>query len=519
MKKIGLGIQEFSKFKKNNLVYVDKTEIIYHLTQNRNYSFLSRPRRFGKSLLLNTLKELFFGNQPLFQDCWIHNHWNWQETSSVIHIDFTQIQYERFGLEQALDEFVIQLATRHGVQLTANNYAGGFLELIQKLGAEKPVVILIDEYDKPIIDYLEGAKRTQAIENRDILKSFYAGIKSLDHYIRFLFITGVSKFTKVSIFSDLNHLADISIVDDYAQIVGYTEAEILKYYSPYLDLLAEKLKMSRSALVEQMRVWYNGYSWDGQNFLYNPFSVLSFLSLKAFDNFWFETGSPTFLIEEFKKSGNRLNEAVNQKVFRSTFNKYDIDNINPTGLMFQTGYLTIKDYDLQTNQFTLDFPNKEVRESFVNFAVEYYANSSPGDMALTVEALVESLQDQDFEQFTTIFKSLFSSITVKQLDKVKEYEGFYHSIIYIVLKLIGVHIQCEIQSSFGATDAVIQTPETTYVMEFKMGSAQAALAQIKKKRYYAPYQADGRKIILVGLSFDKAQRNLVDFVQEDWGVQ
>lgn len=514
MKKIGLGIQEFSEFKKNQFIYVDKTELLHKLIEEGKYYFLSRPRRFGKSLLLNTIKELFLGNQTLFEDCWVHGHWDWDSPYHVIKLSFSEVSYRIHGLEKALDIYLSQLGKRHGITFETTSYAEQFWELVQKLGAEKPVVILVDEYDKPIVDYLEYMDRTKAHENRDILKTLYAGIKDLDQFIRFFFITGVSKFSRVSIFSDLNHMTDITIAEDYSQIVGYTEDEILKYYPHYLKTLANRLQISRSELVSRMRALYNGYSWDGKNFLYNPYSVLSFLYLKAFDYFWFETGSPTFLIAEFKKSGTRLNAAVNHKVPRSTFNKYEIDNIDTMGLMFQTGYLTIKAYDLPTNQFTLDFPNKEVREAFVHFAVEHYANSSQGDMSLSVDALVESLTEHDLERFTTILKSLFSSITAKQLDKVKAYEGFYHSILYIVLKLIGVQVQCEIQSSFGTTDAVVQTQGIIYLFEFKMGSAQAALQQIKKKQYYAPYQADGRKIVLVGVAFDPAQRNLVDFVEE-----
>ncbi len=514
MKKLGLGIQAFAEFKANNYIYVDKTENIFKLIDDGKYYFFSRPRRFGKSLLLDTIKEVFAANKSLFEGCWVYDKWDWEKKYPVIKISFAKMNYRDLGLRKALDLCLLKLGKEHGIQFESPNYADRFLELIEILGRETPVVVLIDEYDKPIIDYLEESKFKQALENREILKTFYAGVKDQDQYLRFFFITGVSKFSRVSIFSDLNHLTDITIHDDYATMTGYSEAEIEKYYGHYLDLVARKFKFPHPQLLKKIKEWYNGYSWDGVNFVYNPYSILNLFHAKAFKNYWFETGTPTFLIKKLKETNYQLDQSINKLVKESAFNKYDVDNINITAIMFQTGYLTIKKIDHVKNRYLLEFPNKEVHDSFLDFAVENYANSSLNEMENIVDTLLEALEQNDIKSFFTTFRALFSSITVKQLDKVKEYEGFYHSIIYIVLKIVGIQIDCEVQSNFGATDAVIKTEDYIYIFEFKMGSAKSAIAQIKKKKYYAPYLSDKLDVVIVGFGINKAKRNLEDFLVE-----
>ncbi|MDM8519211.1 AAA family ATPase [Anaerolineales bacterium HSG6] len=514
MKKLGLGIQELADFKANNLIYVDKTEHIYKLIDDGKYYFLSRPRRFGKSLLVDTLKEVFSGNKEVFEGHWIYDKWNWEQKYPVIKLSFAKMSYRKDGLEAALELSLLEQANLHGIQLTTPNYSSRFLELIEALGQETPVVVLIDEYDKPIIDYLEKSELKQAYENREILKTFYAGVKDQGQYLRFFLITGVSKFSQVSIFSDLNHLTDITISKHFATLVGYTEAEIKKYYADYLSSLSQELEQSESEVMQEITRWYNGYSWDGKTFVFNPYSIISLFYHQEFRNFWFETGSPTFLIKKLKEADTKINESINKHIPESAFNKYDIDNINLTAIMFQTGYLAIKAYDRKTRKYLLDFPNEEVREAFLDFAVKHYANSSLLEMETIVETLLEALHHNNIKRFVSALQALFSSITVKQLDKVKEYEGFYHSIIYIVLKIVGVQIACEVQSNFGSTDAVIKTDNYIYVIEFKMGSAQSAIDQIKRKKYQAPYLSDRREVVMVGFGFNKAKRNLDDYLVE-----
>ena len=515
MKKLGLGIQAFADFTTHNFIYVDKTEQIYKLIDDGKYYFLSRPRRFGKSLLVDTIKELFSGNKAVFKECWVYDQWNWEKTHPVIKLSFAEINYRKHGLEKALELALTRLAESHQIALTTESYGEQFLELIAALGKETPVAVLIDEYDKPIIDYLEQSEFEQALKNREILKTFYAGVKDQDQYLRFFFLTGVSKFSRVSIFSDLNHLTDISISKHFSTLLGYTATEIEKYYALHLRSLCQAFAQPEAELMEKVTEWYNGYSWDGNHFVFNPYSIISLFYQQAFRNFWFETGTPTFLIKRLKQENKTVHEEINTLVDEAVFNKYDIENINITAIMFQTGYLTLKAVDYEENKYLLDFPNKEVRDSFLNFAVEHYANSSSREMGHIVGVLLDSLACNDIKGFFDALHSLFASITVKQLDKVKNYEGFYHSIIYIVLKILGVHIACEIQSHFGTTDAVIQTDRYIYVMEFKMGTAETAIEQIRKRKYHAPYLADKRKIVLVGLGFDKAVRNLLDYAIEN----
>jgi hypothetical protein len=515
MKKLGLGVQELVKFREENLIYVDKTRLIAQLIESGSYFFLSRPRRFGKSLLINTIQELFSGNKELFRGCFVEDAWNWEEKHPVIKISFSEMNYRLDGLEKALEQYLLQLAEEHGVRFTTSGYGNRFLELIKTVGKEKPAVVLIDEYDKPIIDYLERSANAQAEENREILKTLYAGIKDQDKFLRFLLITGVSKFSKVSIFSDLNHLTDITVSRHFAAIAGYSEAEIRQYYPEYLAALSRDFNQSTDAMMEEIRRWYNGYSWDGRTFLFNPYSIISLFFHQVFRNFWFETGTPSFLIRQMKHSGGKINEYIGKEVNESVFSRYDVDNMNTTAIMFQTGYLTLKKFDWLRNKYQLDFPNKEVRESFLLFAAEHYAGSSQNEMEGMSEMLTEALLFNDMQSFFTALQALFSSIAVKQLEKVKEYEGFYHSVIYIVLKLLGIRIACEVQSNFGTTDAVLQTSEHIYVLEFKMGTAASALEQIKKRKYHAPYLADARKLVLVGLGFDKTERNVCDFSVEE----
>ncbi|MCI5137192.1 MAG: AAA family ATPase, partial [Candidatus Electrothrix sp. AR1] len=471
--------------------------------------------RFGKSLLINTIEELFFGNRDLFEGCWIYDKWNWEERTPVIKISFSEIGYRKDGLEQALEYWLSGQAELHGVRLEAPSYDRQFLELLEKVGGKTPAAVLIDEYDKPIIDYLERSEFTKALENREILKTFYTGVKDQDKYLRFFFMTGVSKFSKVSIFSDLNHLTDITISKHFAAITGYTEAEIKHFYREHLNFLCQELGQAEDDMMRDIARWYNGYSWDGKTFVFNPYSIISLFFHQVFRNYWFETGSPTFLIKKMKEDGKKINASIHKKVNESAFNKYDIEDINSTAIMFQTGYLTIKEFDPLLNKYRLDFPNKEVCDSFLNFAAEHYAGASQDEMGGIVEMLREALEQNDVQSFFISLQALFSSIAVRQLDKVKEYEGFYHSVIYITLKILGIHVACEVQSHFGTTDAVIQTDEYIYVVEFKMGSAHSALEQIKKKKYHAPFLADRREVVLIGFGFDKAERNLTEFLVEN----
>ena len=300
MKNLPIGVQTFQKMREKNYIYVDKTQFIYAIAEensNGNY-FLSRPRRFGKSLMVNTLKELFLGNEHLFQGLWIYDKWDWSKTFPVIHLSFDAMDYRDLGLDKAISERMEEWAEFYGITLSKETYKGQFEELLRKLYAQKgKVVLLIDEYDKPIIDYLERGELPEALKNQKIMKNFYSVLKSSEQYLRFFFVTGISKFSRVSMFSDLNHITDLTLHPSFTTALGYTHQELELYFEDHLQAAQDKMKVSREVLLDKIRIQYNGYSWDGVTKLYNPFGILNFFDQKWLLNFWFTTGMPSFLVK------------------------------------------------------------------------------------------------------------------------------------------------------------------------------------------------------------------------------
>ncbi len=505
MKKLGIGIQSFSKLISEGFIYIDKTPLIYQLLSSAGYFFLSRPRRFGKSLLVSTLKEIFTGNRELFRETWIYDKIDWP-VHPVIHIDFTQIQYREQGLEPALHYYLDQLAGDYGVELKNPAYGGKLIELIETLSSEAKVVLLIDEYDKPIIDYLTDLDQAEA--NRDILKNFYSGIKGLDERLRFVFVTGVSKFSKVSIFSDLNNLNDITISPPYATLLGYTETEIHEYYGDYIPLVAESQMGGEDAVWGLLKTMYNGYSWDGRHFVHNPFSVLKLLHDRVFQNFWFTTGTPTFLVEAIRDQQIEVAKLSNLAVSQSFFDKFELRRLDIYSLLFQTGYLTIK--KVEDDIYYLSYPNEEVRVSFLNNLLEAFAWQPSGLVNSWMVDIHLALNAGDVESFITHLRSLFASIPYQIF--IDQLEYYYHSVIYIALKLLGVRLACEVQTSKGRIDAVVETKRRVYVMEFKLGTAEEAMKQIEERDYGLAYKADGREVVKLGVGFSREDRNIGDWL-------
>jgi hypothetical protein len=368
MKNLPTGIQTLSKLREENYIYVDKTQIVHQLVTTGSIYFLSRPRRFGKSLLISTLKELYQGNKSVFEGLWIENHWNWSKSNPVIHFSFDNMGYIELGLMDTLKFSIKEKAREFEVELEQTDLKGSLKELLEKLSKKHgKVVFLVDEYDKPIIDFLENSKIEQGKANRDVLREFYGVLKSSEEYLQFVFITGISKFSKVSLFSHLNNLHDITLSPIYSTLTGYTQKELENNFDDYLIEIEHKLQITRETLLQQMKIWYNGYSWDGVNRVYNPFGTLNFLSNKVFQNFWFTTGSPKFLIDQMRDKV--VYDVENTIVDNIEFESYDLDNIGLIPLLFQTGYLTIKELDVMTGEMVLDYPNKEVRESMYHFLI------------------------------------------------------------------------------------------------------------------------------------------------------
>lgn len=508
MKKLPIGIQDFRKLREGDYLYVDKTEHIYNLVNAGEYYFFSRPRRFGKSLMVSTLRELFLGNKDLFQGLWIENRYDWQP-GPVIHIAFNNLDYHNLGLEAVISEHLQKVADAYDCELKGRSAKQLFQSLLEELSKQGKVALLIDEYDKPIIDYLDDLPKAQ--ENRDILKNFYSTIKEADRFLRFIFITGVSKFSKVSIFSDLNNLRDITISRQFNALAGYTQAELELHFSDRMDEMAEEFGEAREAMLKRIRDWYNGYNWTGEERLYNPFSILNLFEGGQFQNFWFATGTPTFLMKVLRTGWHYQLE--NLDAGSILLDSLQIENPDYRALLFQTGYLTILGQPVY-NVYTLGYPNKEVKDSLLQYLVGTFAHRSEGDAAPAVLQLKNALEKNNLDLFFKHLDSLYASIP-ERIFREKT-EAAYHSVLYTALSLLGFHIRCEVATGEGYADAVIETDTHVYVMEFKVGhSPQEALAQVRERRYAKAHQADEREVLLVGVSFSTEFKGVAEWEVEE----
>jgi hypothetical protein len=507
MKNLPIGIQTLSEIRENDCVYVDKTQLVHKLVTTGKYYFLSRPRRFGKSLLISTLKSLFLGEKELFEGLWIEDKWDWSKTNPIIHISFDAVDYQGLGLEKAILRLLDSCAKDYAIQLSETTLKSKFQELIKALDAQYgKVVLLIDEYDKPLIDYLEEDKIDQAKANRVVLRDFYSVLKSAGTQLRLVFITGISKFAKVSLFSHLNNLTDITLTERYAALTGYTQEELEFYFADYIDSCCEKLQMSREELLQQMKIWYDGYTWDGVTEVYNPFGTLNFLNDQFFKNYWFATGSPEFLIQQMRKY-DRF-DVENSRVDSSILDKYDIENLALIPLLFQTGYLTVKSANPRTGEYVLDYPNKEVRQSMYAFLIDDIAkNPHRINTGLTIQDLNKAFLSRDLAQVKKILKGLLADLPDQTYKN--QTEGLYHGLIHLVFNYLGMFVNSEVHSSQGRADAVVQTLTDVYIFEFKFNkTAQEALDQITKQDYAGKYQASGKTITGIGVNFNSVERTI-----------
>lgn len=517
MKNLPVGVQTFSKLIDGDYLYIDKTRDIYNLfAEGGQYYFLSRPRRFGKSLLISTLAEIFSGNKELFKGLWIYDKIEWTQYP-VIHLDLSKISFKTPEiLEKALDTRVEKIASDFNIRLDHDLFfKEKFGQLLEKMSQKQKVVILIDEYDKPMIEFIEAEEIEKANQIRDVLKNFYGVIKASDAFLRFVFITGVSKFSKVSVFSDLNNLRDITLSEQFAALLGYTESELRHSFEPHLREMAAETGNTENQLLEKIRKWYNGYSWDGKNFVYNPFSILNFFTEKNFGNFWFSSGTPTFLIRLIKSQQTDIMEFENLPVNSFVFESYDIENMEITALLFQTGYLTVKKITIENEETTyeLSYPNHEVRNSFLTHLLGMYTQKKISSHMRLLKEMGKAVEDGDMDRFIQGIKSLFASIPYHIF--IGEREAYYQSIIYLVLSLSGVAVRTEEPTNTGRIDAVMETGDKIYILEFKMGSELEALAQIKAMKYYEKYLNSGKQIILMGIGFDAEKRNIGNYLLEN----
>ena len=511
-----LSRQSFRDLRQDNCIYVDKTQHIYNLCMQGKMYFLSRPRRFGKSVLISTLHELFLGSKELFDNTWIADKWDWTQKNPVIHISFLIVSYEKQGLEAGLKAYLLGLYKQHKIRpIKDDNIKTLFFELIKKLHDKHgKVVILIDEYDKAIIDYLEFHKMPEAKANLEVLGVFYGALKEADVYIRLLFITGVSKFTHVSLFSKLNNLTDLTINPHYATMLGYTQQELEHYFSEYIDDTVQFMEIyTREALLAEIRVWYNGYSWDGKNRLYNPSGILSFFANQDFQSFWFQTGTPTFVVKKMLEQ--TFFHAENIETTINFLNQYSLDNIELTSLLFQTGYLTIKEKSIH-GDLILSYPNQEVKEAMYTLLMDDMGHTVGGG-GVTVKHLKKAFLNNDLQQAEAILISLFGGLAfdVYTHQTQKQVEGFYHGLIHILFKCLGLYMQSEVHTTKGRADSLVETPTHVYFLEFKLNSnATTAFNQIVSKKYATPYTADSRIKIGIGINFNSNTKELDDWKAE-----
>ena len=510
-RKLPIGIQTFRKIREDHCYYVDKTAYIARLVDEGTHYFLSRPRRFGKSLFLDTLKELFEGNEPLFEGLAIHERWDWSVCHPVLRLDFSRGNFkEPSQLQEDVAAQLDAMEKRVGV---SSDYTGASVRLSQLIEAlhersGQRVVVLVDEYDKPILDALEVPEVARA--HRDYLHGLYSTIKFGDAHIAFTFLTGVSKFSKVSLFSGLNNLIDTTLDPHYSAICGYTEADLDSVFAP------ELIGLDRN----EIRTWYNGYNWLGAEQVYNPFDVLLLFRRRAFAAYWFETGTPTFLLDTLLERGISalaLDDLLSSEELLSAF---DVDHIATEALLFQTGYLTIRRTEPRGGEiyYRLGYPNREVRQS-LNKSLLNHLTGNPVRRAEHGARLYDLLLVNDFGGLETLLEVFFASIPYQwhTNNKIADYEGYYASVFYSYFASLGLAITVEDSSRAGRLDMAVEFNGNVYLFEFKVverAAAGAALRQLQELDYAAKYRGRGEAIYLIGVEFSRETRNVAAFEVE-----
>lgn len=509
-KKLPLGIQNFRDMREDGYYYVDKTAYIHRLVDSGKYYFLSRPRRFGKSLFVDTMKELFEGNEKLFQGLFICDKWDWTKKYPVIKISFGGGNLSNCDdLNDVIHRILNEHEAFYSFKPRYQDNRSRFHDLIGNCCKQFRcgVVILVDEYDKPILDIIENSQT--ALLMRETLKDFYSVIKDNDDKIRFAFLTGVSKFSKVSLFSGLNNLIDVTLDDRYSSICGYTQTDIETIFSDQIIGLDK----------EQIREWYNGYNWLGES-VYNPYDLLLLFDKRKFSPFWFETGTPTFLIKILKERKAwlpGLNQSFSTERLLSTF---DVDTMPTESLMFQSGYLTVKSFKEIPGRIEIElgYPNKEVMSALNETLLWEYVGTDSSDIR-NVSRAHTALVDQDLSSLERILHALYAGIPYQWYvkNKIAEYEGYYASVFYAFFASLGLDIICEESSNAGRLDMAIKLAECVYLFEFKIlehSEDHTALAQIKDKGYADKYCAEARQIYLIGIEFSKEKRQIEHFQWE-----
>ncbi len=529
-RKLPIGIQSFKDLREKEFLYVDKTEYVFRLAGESKVYFLSRPRRFGKSLLLSTLEAYFLGQKDLFKGLAIEKLEEaekekraiWQEYP-VFYLDFNVGKYSDIeALNTNLNVFLSDLEQKYGTSEAEDNFAKRFEGLLKRAYEKtgKQVVVLVDEYDKPLLQTM-GVNEELNEEYRAVLKAFYSVLKSADRYIRFAFLTGVTKFSKISIFSDLNNLRDLSLIADYSAICGISQEELEANFEPEIISLAERNKMSYDEALAALKQKYDGYKFseNGKN-MYNPFSLLNVFADSTMRNYWFATGTPTFLVDYLKKAYYNIPDLDgNIKMNEAGLETYRADAINPLPILYQAGYLTIKDYNDFSKLYRLGFPNDEVRYGFLDNLMPAYTSIRADKTGLSVWEFYEEIEAGDVDGFMEKLKGIISGIPYDSLTEkdLALREQNYQTAVYLVFALMNQFVHTEVHCSTGRADCVVEFKDKVYIFEFKLvsnASSEEAVKQIKEKNYADRFSGSGKNLIAVGSSFDEEKRTI-----KEWAVE
>ena len=520
-RKLPIGIQSFEKIISNDNIYVDKTEYIYRLVHTSVPYFLSRPRRFGKSLLLSTMKAYWEGKKELFRGLKIEelekdNPDAWQEYP-VFYFDFNKANFADKGVLEAIIEVHLhEWEEQYGETSNEIPLGARFGQLLKAAAKAtgKKCVVLVDEYDKPLLETMENQELVE--HNKAVFKGFFSTLKSEDANIQFIFITGVTKFSKVSIFSDLNQLEDISFDDDYSGICGITEEELQNLFIPEIERMSKERSLTEDECLEKLKRTYDGYHFSANGVgVYNPFSLLTALKKRRFGSFWYETGTPTFLVQRLKEIEFDVRQ-FSDRTLQSTealLSDYRVENPDPIPLLYQTGYLTIVDYT-DDDVYTLGLPNEEVRYAFLQSLMPEYVNECGSGSGKDIFTLKRYVESGNLDGIRNVFTALFASITYTTKDT--PFEHYFQSVIYITMTLLGKYAACEIHTNIGRIDCITETKKYVYLFEFKRDdSAEAALKQINDMHYADRYAADKRTIYKIGVNFDSGTRQISEWKVEE----
>jgi len=523
MKSLPIGKQDFKEMIESNYLYIDKTKYIYELAKLSTPYFISRPRRFGKSLTISKLYYLFKGEKELFKDTWIYDKWDWKEYPVIRMSMSTITTNDKEEIKTLLLSMLYKIANKYDVEIESNIPGYALLELMENLHEKtgEKVVVLIDEYEKPILNNLFDKEKAKEI--REIFKNFYDILKDSEQHMRFLLLTGITKFTKTGVFSTLNHLMDLTISSKCSEMFGYTQEELEYYFKDYIEKAINQLNTSKEELLKQIKEYYNGFSFDGEHKVYNPFSILNFFFENKFQNYWIDSGASSFIINYAKNNQIKPTEIVNRYIQPDTLTTYEIESAPPESFLLQAGYLTFKSRH-ENLGYLLDYPNNEVRRAFSKLLMLGPLNQEENLKNHLIENLFEGLENRDFEQIYNEMIKVISNIPSNLFEKKKtkyetekqytrKQENYYHSIILTLLYSAGINVKAEELTYRGRSDLTIEYKDDVYIIELKLDKAEKALQQIKEKGYHHKYK--GKNIYLIGIEIDADNKILKEYIIEN----